>query len=65
MPINKTIKYVFLAGAVFFQLYLAYASTIYFEWNSSSFLLVALIALVSIIVIVYYVCVVSEREKTE
>ena len=65
MPINKTIKYVFLATAVFFQLYLAYASTLYFAWNSPSFLLVALTAVVSTIVIVYFVCVVFERENAQ
>ena len=65
MPINKTIKTIFLATAIFFQLYLAYASMLYFAWNSSSFLLVVLTAVVSVIAIVYFVCVVFEREEAQ
>jgi hypothetical protein len=63
MQINNTIKYVFLGTAIFFQLYLAYASTLYLAWGSLSFYLVALTAVASVIVISYYVCVVSEQDK--
>lgn len=55
MPINKAIQYIYLAGAVFFQLYLAYASTLYFEWTSVSFVLVAMTALISVGFISYYI----------
>jgi len=65
MQINKTIKYVFLATAIFFQLYLAYASTLYLAWGSPSFLLVVLTAVASVIVIIYYVCVVFEQDKVQ
>ncbi|MFH0728698.1 MAG: hypothetical protein V2B19_20485 [Pseudomonadota bacterium] len=62
MPIHKPIKYVFLAIAVFFQLYLAYASTLYLAVTSGSFLLVVLTALLSVFAILYFVCVVFERQ---
>lgn len=65
MPINKTIKIIFLAVAIFFQFYLAYASTLYLAWGSPSFLLVVLTAVVSVIAIIYYVCVVFERENVQ
>jgi hypothetical protein len=62
MPINKTIKYVFLSIAVFFQMYLAYASTLYLKVTSGSFHLVLLTALLSVFAICYFVCVVFERQ---
>jgi hypothetical protein len=65
MPINKTIKTIFLAFAIFFQFYLAYASTLYLAWGSPAFLLVVLTAVVSVIAIIYYSCVVFEREKVQ
>ena len=63
MPINKTIKTLFLAIAIFFQFYLVYASTLYLTWRSTSFLVVVLTAVASVIAITSYVCVVCERNK--
>jgi hypothetical protein len=65
MPIHKPIKYVFLAIAVFFQLYLAYASTLYLEVTSGSFLLVLFTALISVFAICYFVCVVFEKQDIQ
>jgi hypothetical protein len=62
MPIHKPIKYVFLSIAVFFQLYLAYASTLYLEVGSGSFLLVLFTAVLSVFAILYFVCVHFERQ---
>jgi hypothetical protein len=61
MPVNKTIRNIYLTAASFFQLYLAFASTLYIEWRSFSFLLVALTTAATIFVIIYF-CVSSERE---
>ncbi|BBO81096.1 hypothetical protein DSCO28_16620 [Desulfosarcina ovata subsp. sediminis] len=65
MPINKTIKYLYLSLAVFFQLYLAYAATLYLKVKSLSFGLVVLTALCSAVVIGYYICVAFERKNPE
>jgi hypothetical protein len=65
MPINKTIKTIFLAFAIFFQFYLAYASTLYLAWGSPSFLLVVLTAVASVVAIIYYVCIVFERDNAQ
>lgn len=64
-PINQALKYLFLAFSNLFQLYLAFASTIYHDWFSPSFWVVAITAVVSIILITYFVCVVYERNPYE
>ncbi|GAB6908921.1 hypothetical protein DESC_810019 [Desulfosarcina cetonica] len=65
MPINKTIKYLYLCLAAFFQLYLAYAATLYLKIDSLSFGLVVLTAVCSVAAIAYYICVVFEKENPE
>ena len=65
IPVNKTIKYVFLGVAIFFQLYLAYASTLYLEPGSGAFWLVVFTALLSVAVICYFICVVFERQNKD
>jgi len=61
MHINKVIKYVYLAVACSFQLYLAYASTLYLEVGSFSFALVVVTAIASAVIIGYYILITYER----
>ena len=63
MHTNKAIKYVYLALAIGFQLYLAYASTLYLEVGSASFALVVLTAIASAAMIGYYILVRYEQEN--
>lgn len=65
MPINRAIQYIYLAGAVFFQLYLAYASTLYFEWTSVSFFIVAMTGLISVVSISYYILIAYKLDNHE
>ena len=65
MPINKKIKYLYLGFAVFFEFYLAYASTLYLDVASRSFAFVALTAVCSVAAISYYICTVFERKYPE
>lgn len=63
MHVNRVIKYVYLALASGFQLYLAYASTLYLEVASLSFALVVLTAIASVAIIGYYILVRYEQEN--
>ncbi len=63
MNTNKVIKYVYLALSCGFQLYLAYASTLYLEVGSLSFSLVVLTAIASAAIIGYYILVRYEKEN--
>ena len=64
MRISKVIKYVYLAVACGFQLYLAYASTLYLEVGSFSFALVVLTAITSAVIIGYYILITYERANS-
>jgi hypothetical protein len=63
MPINKALKYSFMGFSVFFQIYLAYAATLYLEVLSFSFGFVSITALCSITVLVYYISVGYEKKN--
>ncbi len=63
MPINRIIKYLYLGVALFFQFYLAYASTLYLEVRSLSFFLVVTTAICSAIIISYYILIRFEKEN--
>lgn len=65
MPVNKTIKYLYLGLAVFFQVYLAYAATLYLEIGSLGFILVAITTACSVAAISYYIGIVFERENPD
>ncbi len=65
MPINRTVQIIFLFAAIIFELILTAASTFYVPWNSFTFLLVVLSAVVSISAIIYYVLMFDERIDPE
>jgi hypothetical protein len=63
MPIQKTIRIIFLAVVVFVELILTFASTFYVPWYSMSFLGVVLCSAISIAAIIYYVLKIDQQDS--
>ena len=61
MPIQKTVRIIFLAMVILVELFLTFASTFYVPWHSMSFLVITSASVISIAAILYYVLEVDKR----